>query len=376
MRGSAGECAPRRPSIRPRRLINRPMDNYQQVLHQMEDFGVEFLSKDLPLTIDAPKRKGCGKKGKWWYWLRTFRPAAGGCYVVGRFGSYKTGTSQKVEVDWAPLGEAKRARMKAERVAAQARADAARAAEAELAALSAAELWALASREGQSPYLDRKGVAGESCRYLAEQLVLRWPARDAGEADTVVRLPAGTLVVPLLRYDMPRDEALRGLQFIRPDGAKIYTRGFAKPGCAVRLGHVDPGQINLVLICEGFATGLTLRMATECQMAVYVALDAGNLQHVVPLVAALHPTCRLLVCADDDWRTREQNTGDLSNPGRSAARAVAKQVPDCDFLWPVFAATTRKDKDTDFNDLHARQGLDAVRRQIMAVVQAMGHKYG
>ena len=53
------------------------MDNYAEVVHQMEAFGVEFLPKDLPLQIDAPKRRGCGRKGKWWYWLRTFRPDAG-----------------------------------------------------------------------------------------------------------------------------------------------------------------------------------------------------------------------------------------------------------------------------------------------------------
>ena len=71
----------------------------------MEEFGVEFLSKDLPLAIDAPKRRGCGKKGKWWYWLRRSCLDAGGCFIVGRFGSYKSGESRKVEIDWKPLAE-------------------------------------------------------------------------------------------------------------------------------------------------------------------------------------------------------------------------------------------------------------------------------
>lgn len=321
-------------------------DNYHQVVHQMEEFGVEFLDRDLPLVIDAPKRRGCGKKGKWWYWLRRFRPDAGGSFIVGRFGSYKSGESRKVEIDWRPLADAERERLKAEREAAQARSDAARAAESELAALGAADLWRRALKEGSSPYLVRKGVVGEACRYLHD----------------------GTLVVPLLRYDLPREQALRAVQRILPDGSKRFTKGFAKPGCAVRLGEVLPTDV--VLVCEGYATGLSLRMATDHSLAVYVALDAGNLQHVVPIVRALHPLSRILICADDDWRTHD-HLGAPHNTGRLTAMKVAKTVERCDVLWPVFAAATRGPKDTDFNDLHARQGLDAVARQLGAVLQAI-----
>lgn len=313
---------------------------------------MEFRDKDLPLRVPTPKRRTCGKAGKWWYWLQEFRPDSGGTFVVGRFGSYKTGDSQKVDVDWAPLAEAEKSRMAAERKAAQELADTARKQEADLAACSAAELWRKASIKGHSPYLDRKGVIGEACRYL----------------------PDGSLLVPLLRYDLPRDQALRAVQRILPDGSKRFTKGFTKPGCCVRLGVVNPGA--LLLVCEGYATGLTLRMATRQQLPVFVALDAGNLQHVVPLLRQLHPHNRILVCADDDWRTRDQRTGQLCNPGRTAAKAVAKHVEGCDFLWPVFPPATRGPKDTDFNDLHASQGLEAVRHQLEAVLQALRSKHG
>lgn len=325
------------------------MDNMAQVIAQMQAFGVEFLDKDFPLRVGMDKRKGCGKKGKFWYWLQEFRPKSGGSFVVGRFGSYKSGDSQKVEVDWKPLGEAERARMAAEHAAARKAADDARAQESELAALGAADLWRRASREGESPYLKRKGVQAEACRYFAD----------------------GTVVVPLIRYDLPREEALRGVQRIKPDGAKFYTKGFAKPGCALRLGDFIPGQVNVVLVCEGYSTGLTIRMATGHKFVVYVALDAGNLAYVVPLLRELHPKHHLLVCADDDWRTRDQISGELNNPGRTAARKVAKEVTSCDFLWPVFDTATRHEKDTDFNDLHQRQGLGAVQRQICGVLTAM-----
>ena len=318
----------------------------------MEAFGVEFRDKDLPLHVPTPKRRTCGKAGKWWYWLQEFRPDSGGTFVVGRFGSYKSGESQKVDVDWAPLADAEKARMANERKAAQNLADAARRQEADLAACGAAELWRKAGTKGQSAYLDRKGVAGEACRYL----------------------PDGSVLVPLLRYDLPRDQALRAVQRILPDGSKRFTKGFAKPGCCVRLGDVKPGDV--LLVCEGYATGLTLRMATHQQLPVYVALDAGNLQHVVPLLRGLFPTNRILLCADDDWKTVDQCTGQFSNPGRTAARAIAKQVSGCDLVWPVFAPATRLPKDTDFNDLHVRQGLEAVRRQLEAVLQALRSKHG
>lgn len=325
------------------------MDNYQEVLHQMQAFGIEFRPKDLPLVIDAPKRRGCGAKGKWWYWLRTFRPQAGGCWVVGRFGSYKSGESCKVEVNWKPLGEAERARMQAERQAAQQRAEALRQAESELAALSAADLWHHAQRTGHSPYIERKQVRAEACRYLHD----------------------GTLVLPLLRYDLPRAEALRAVQRILPNGRKLFTKGFVKPGCALRLGD-PPAEDHLLLVCEGYATGLSLRMATDQTVTVFVALDAGNLGHVVPLLRGLYPKPRILICADDDWQTVDRVTGKPTNPGRTAAKAIARQVPHCDLVWPVFKPDTRDAKDTDFNDLHLREGLPAVARQLHAVMTAMG----
>lgn len=328
------------------------MDNEQNVLLQLQDFGIELRARDK-IEPDGRKRT-VGKGGKHWVKLHTFRPDAGGAYIVGAFGSYRTGEWQKVEVDWAPLSEAERERAARERAARAEAERKARAEEAALAALSAAELLARASRDGSSPYLERKQVQGEACRYM----------------------PDGTVVVPLMRYDLPVDERLRAVQRILPDGRKLFTKGFEKPGCCVRLGTIDPALSALAMVCEGYATGLTARMATHRQHPVFVALDAGNLAHVVPLLRALYPRTRILLLADDDWLTKDQHTGELVNPGRSAAKAVAKKVEGCDFVVPIFATATREAKDTDFNDLHAREGLDAVARQLAGVVAAMGKRYG
>lgn len=330
------------------------MDNYHSVIEQMEAFGVQFVqAKDLPLRVDTPRKRTCGLKGKWWYRLYTFRPTAGGEYVVGSFGSYKTGEWAKVEVDWAPLSAAEKARLQAERAAAAERARKQRAEEAEEAALGAAALWRKGATEGRSAYLERKLVVGESCRYM----------------------PDGSILVPLLRYDLPREQALRGVQRIWPGErvhratgealpSKTFTRAFDKPGCAVRLGLVVAGEP--LLVCEGYATGLSIRMALERRLPVFVALDAGNLAAVVGIVRALHPQCPVVICADDDWKTRN-HAGKPDNVGRRKAGEVARLHEGVSVVYPSFGPD-RQPGDTDFNDLHARSGLGAVRRQLQRVL--------
>jgi putative DNA primase/helicase len=332
-------------------------DNYQQVLHQMEQFGIELRAKDLPLHIDRPKRVTCGAKGKAWYWLQSFRTNSGPTYIVGRFGSYRSGESEKVEVDWKPLSDAERQRLHAERDAARARQAEEREREARLAAMTASDLWHTAARDGTSAYLKRKCVEAEVCRYL----------------------PDGSIVVPLLRYDWPRERALVATQRIYPAPRfhrgsgeelpqKTFTKGFEKPGASLRLGLVIEGEP--ILVAEGYSTALSIRMATGRNLPVFMALDAGNLEPVCALIRQLHPAHRILICADDDWKTLNHDR-ELWNAGRVKAKAAAKAIDRCDVVYPSFAGLARGDKDTDFNDLHVLAGLDRVRMQLESVLDAI-----
>ncbi|RYF58463.1 MAG: hypothetical protein EOO27_12500 [Comamonadaceae bacterium] len=335
------------------------MDNYHQVLHQMEAFGIALRPKDrdviqqLAGSKHEGKRRTCGEKGKDWFKFYVFRPDKGGSFITGSFGTYRHGGSwAKVEQDWAPLSAVERERQARERAEAAARAAAAREESKRIAAMRAGELWHFAARQGRSPYLERKGLEGEACRYL----------RD------------GTLVILMLRYDLPRDQAVQAAQRILPNGEKKYSYGFSKPGCALRLGAVDDNT-QLVLVVEGYATGLTVRTALDRQLPVYVAFDAGNLHHVVPMLRELHPEVRMLICADDDWLTRDPITRALNNPGRTAAKTVAKLVPGVDIVYPIFD-DTRQPPDTDFDDLRLRQGLEACRRQLRMAVSMMERVHG
>jgi putative DNA primase/helicase len=282
-----------------------------------------------------------GPKKNQWYRLVEHRTGGGQYVVTGSFGTWVGQQKWRVDVDWKGINDEERAQLAARR-AADAQAEAAkRQQEAARAAMTAAELWRQGERTGTSAYLQRKGVDAEACRYL----------------------PDGSILVPLLRYDMPRDQALRAVQRIFADGQKRFTKGFEKPRACLRLGLVAVGEP--LLVCEGYATGLTLRMAVERRLPVFVALDAGNLLPVAEMLRELHPDNRILVCADDDARTQ-------GNPGRDKAHKLSKAVPDCSYTWPIFRRCNRGPKDTDFNDLHIREGLHVVRRQLRHVLPMLG----
>lgn len=310
----------------------------QDVIGQMLAAGLDVPSTQLDLSGKVHR---FGPKKNHWYRLREVRTDGGTYVVTGSFGNWIGQKKFRVDVDWKGIGEDERQALQARRQA-QAEADAAARAEAAAqAAMTAADLWRAAAREGLSPYLQRKAVEPEGCRWL----------RD------------GAIVVPLLRYDQPRDQALKALQVIRPDGTKRFTKGFEKPGCCLRLGHVVVGEP--ILVAEGYATALTLRMAVQRRLPVVVALDAGNLQPVATLLRELYPQAPLLICADDDWRTE-------GNPGRHKAHATAKAVAECHYTWPIFKPRERGAKDTDFNDLHLSAGLGVVQRQLRHAFYVLG----
>ena len=194
-------------------------------------------------------------------------------------------------------------------------------------------LWDAASDDGASPYLARKGVRGHGVRYLAD----------------------GTTVAPMRDID----GKLRNVQRIaprKPDGGateKRYMPGGRKSGLFHVVGDLEGGTA-LALVCEGLATGFSLRDCTG--RTVVVAFDAGNLAHVAKALRERHPTLPLLVCGDDD-RDTETRTG--KNPGRAAAAAAARAVGGAVVFPDGLPAGG-----SDFNDQHQHAGAEAVRAVI------------
>ena len=129
--------------------------------------------------------------------------------------------------------------------------------------------------------------------------------------------------------------------------------GGKRKGCYHAIGK-PRGRI---IVCEGYATGASIHEATG--EAVAVAFNAGNLMAVTTALHKAYPELVLLLAADDDHQTE-------GNPGMSAAKSAALAVGGF-VVVPQFPAG-RPNKATDFNDLAALAGLDAVRACFSEIV--------
>jgi len=206
----------------------------------------------------------------------------------GAFGSWKTGQSETwTAIERARLTDAERQALRERMVAARAARDAEQAKIHADARERAAKLWARSAPPGNDHnYLVRKGVRAYGIRQLRSQLVI--PLRDV-------------------------NGDLHSLQFIGADGRKTLLTGGRKRGCYHAIGRPE----RALCVCEGYATGATIHMATG--HATAVAFDAGNLEPVARALRGKFPRLPMLICADND-------TGTPGNPGLTAANAAALAV--------------------------------------------------
>ncbi len=187
------------------------------------------------------------------------------------------------------------------------------------AALRAHTIWSEAQPANKyHPYLKAKGVSPHG-----------------------VKVSRDDLVVPVRIGDK-----LTSLQFIKTDGGKKFLTGGATAGGYFSMGKPE----NLLVVCEGFATGASIHEATG--YAVAVAFNAVNLEAVAKSLRGKFPDAKIIIGADDDFKT-EGNTGLIK--AKEAANAVGGVV-----AIPSFKED-RSEKDTDFNDMARLYGLAAVK---------------
>ncbi len=170
--------------------------------------------------------------------------------------------------------------------------------------------------------------------------------RDKGVRSHGLRAIKGRLMVPLRI-----GEELVSLQSITADGEKRFLSGGRTRGAWHLIG--TPGET--ICIAEGYATGASVHEATG--LAVAVAFYCANLEPVAQALRQRHPQARIIVCADDDYRT-------AGNPGLAHATAAARAVGGV-VAVPDFGAQ-RPDGCTDLNDLARLRGAEAVRACIEA----------
>ncbi|GAB6193133.1 AAA family ATPase [Desulfocastanea catecholica] len=177
---------------------------------------------------------------------------------------------------------------------------------------------------GEHLYLKEKGVQSYGLKQLRDSLLI--PLRDVN----------GTI---------------QGMQFIPTDGSKKFKTGSAKQGNYYSIGKP---QENTLLVCEGYATGASLHESTG--HAVAVAFDAGNLKPVAENLRKKFPDMKLIICADNDG----------SGVGRHKADEAAAAVDGM--------VATPPDTGDDFNDLHQKRGLAAVKNIIESADIPKGRK--
>jgi putative DNA primase/helicase len=255
-----------------------------------------------------------------WYVLHAGPPAAGifGCWKrdikqtwCERNVSLSQADSQRIRQQW---NEAK-SKLEAETVARQKRA-----------------------RKLAAWILSRSRPARTLHRYLAHKCV-----KIFGDVCEY----RGALALPLRDIN----GELHSLQFIGFDGLKKFLTGGCVAGCFFTVADKVDGPL---VICEGYGTGATAHEATG--YSVICAMNCGNLLEVAKAARELWPQREIIVAADNDQFTE-------GNPGLTKATAAAKAI-HAKLAVPRFQDAAGKR--TDFNDLAASEGLDAVREQIGA----------
>jgi putative DNA primase/helicase len=288
------------------------LSNFRDAIHAA---GLEPPDVIEPGTLH--RFPGIGKRnGNTAGWCKLFDDGLGGC-----FGDWSSDFSEnwRAKLD-KPFSPVKREAFKRHVADSQAQAEAEHKAKRAEAASNAVAIWdAAVPATDDHPYLARKGIGTYGARLHNGALLI--PMRDGGD--------------------------LHSLQFIGPDGDKRFLAGGRVAGCYYSIGSAQ-GAAALCIV-EGFATGATLQQATGHPVAV--AFNAGNLKAVAQTMRERFPSLLLIVCADDDSNTE-------GNPGLTKANEAAQTVggllvvPDFGPERPLGA--------TDFNDMAAARGLEAV----------------
>lgn len=157
-----------------------------------------------------------------------------------------------------------------------------------------------------------------------------------------VLLDADKIVIP-----MGNKDGVWSYQSITFDGAKKFPYQAKKTGT-----YFEIKGSGAIFIAEGYATAATIHEATGG--AVYVAFDAGNLLPVAKEVRALNPDAQITICADNDAFGK-------INVGMEKGRKAAIEI-NALFIYPEFKDIS--EKPTDFNDLAALEGIQAVKDRI------------
>ena len=233
------------------------------------------------------------------------------------FGDHSRGLSECYQPSChSPLTRQQLDALKRERAEHKTQAEAVRRAAEERTAERARSLWNDAGAAAENhPYLTSKGVTG----------------RGIGQRGDM-------LMVPLVD---PADGTLWNIQWIAPNGVKRFMRDGRTKGLCVMVDNAHDAPDGAVLICEGYATAASCQIATG--HPTVCAFSAGNLLPVAKAMRAKYSKARIIIAGDHD----------ASGTGQRAALEAACAVGG--------SLAIPAKEGMDWNDVHAAEGLDAVR---------------
>lgn len=270
------------------------------------------LDGDKPKTRNGSYQLGAQGDGFAFGWVRSFKE--------GVTHPWHTKASRKAT-------EAERAEWKAKAKAARDKSKAERDALAASAAHKAARIWGQA-KPGATGYHARKQIEAHGARVWRDMAVV--PMRNGAD--------------------------LIGLQFIQSDGAKRFLTGCAKEGAYFSIAKKGD-DLSLIYLCEGYATGCSIRAATGAP--VIVTFDAGNLKPVALSIRKRYPDAEIVIAADNDQWTAKPD-GTPMNPGLEKAQQAAVAIGGARVIAPM-VPDDDTERRTDWNDIAVTDGLDAVR---------------
>lgn len=282
---------------------------------------LEQWAKDLGLAVESFTLDGnihrFGKNNNQWYvgWEAPFKTVITGDWRTNKRHEYKSNkkrfSQEEKEVAAIQLksamDQAKKIREEAQKAAAE----------------KARQELSLASPIGQHAYLEKKRVGAFG-----------------------VFFKDGILMVPTVNFS----NELTGYQRIYADGKKL----FLKDQKISETFHRIDGTDECIYICEGYATGASIHMATKA--TVFCSFSANNLPKVAVHVRDMYKDARIVVAGDDDHATE-------GNPGRTKADEAATKAA-CAAVFPDFR--DHPEKGTDFNDVHVTFGIDVLSKQLDA----------
>lgn len=217
------------------------------------------------------------------------------------------------------------------------------------AAVDCQREWETFASTGTTPYMQRK--------LIKDLYGARIKANEPN--DPIVVVPLRDLDGTLWNFQRIYAQKLsKGDKFFA-DGAKIEGLFHVLDWSETR----KPSPGSKIFICEGFATAASCYEALGNTSFVVAAFNAGNLQAVATEFRARYPSSEIVILGDNDAYTSIKKGGveTLYNVGIEKGRRAAGAVGGT-IVYPIFKYPAKGL--TDFNDLHAAEGIDRVRDQI------------